>query len=196
MAINKQSKWTSLFGGIVGLGIIILLLYGLYYVYLHVRVIFSGLPKEILAPIIAGSFTIIASFITVSLGRYLERKSVAEQEHRAKKAPLYQELVNFVLRTSANNGEDKMSEDEQLKFLLRFTETLLIWGSSDVINKWSIFRKQLIDPDPSVSSIDSLFLLENVLLAIRKDMGHKHSNFKKGDILCLFVNDIRNFITK
>ena len=36
----------------------------------------------------------------------------------------------------------------------------------------------------------SLFVLENMLFAIRRDLGHKNKNLKQGDLLSLFVTDI------
>jgi hypothetical protein len=38
-----------------------------------------------------------------------------------------------------------------------------------------------------------LFQVENLLIAIRKDLGHKNVGFKKGTILGLFINDIQDY---
>lgn len=43
---------------------------------------------------------------------------------------------------------------------------------------------------------DNLFILEDIIFEIRKDMGQKKSGLKQGDILAFFVNDIREYIPK
>jgi len=35
-----------------------------------------------------------------------------------------------------------------------------------------------------------------LLLAIRQDLGHKNSGFKRGTVLRLFINDIDDFVRK
>lgn len=39
-------------------------------------------------------------------------------------------------------------------------------------------------------TLESINLTENLLLAIRKDMGHKNKGLQQGDILSLFINDV------
>ena len=39
-----------------------------------------------------------------------------------------------------------------------------------------------------------LFLYENLLMEIRKDLGHKNQGFKRGTLLGLFVNDIDKYL--
>src|SRR4051812_32942087 len=60
--------------------------------------IFSGLQKEVAAPLIAASATIIVAVITVIVGKFYERKRAIEQEHRNKKIPIYEEFVEFLFK--------------------------------------------------------------------------------------------------
>ena len=39
-----------------------------------------------------------------------------------------------------------------------------------------------------------IFAVERLLLAIRKDVGHKNRNLKQGDLLSIFINDIDSFL--
>jgi hypothetical protein len=41
---------------------------------------------------------------------------------------------------------------------------------------------------------ESMFIVEDVLLEMRKDLGHPNRGFNKGDILRLFVNDIDKYL--
>jgi hypothetical protein len=127
------------------------------------------------------------------LGKYFERKYIVSQEQRVKRTPIYQELITFIFKLLPAKEEERLSEGEQIEFMKKFTETVLLWGSNEVIKEWSLFRMNIIN---SSQSSNNLFLLENVLIAIRKDLGHKSTGIKKGDILRLFVNDIDDFLAK
>ena len=82
-----------------------------------------------------------------------------------------------------------VSEAEILDFLQGFVEKITVWGSDDVLKAVIAFKSQASDvtaQDPA----KSLFVLENMLFAIRRDLGHKNKNLKQGDLLSLFVTDI------
>lgn len=88
-----------------------------------------------------------------------------------------------------------MPEKEMQEFFIEFTQKLMIWGSDEVVAQWSKYRRVLIKhSEDGQSDSNDMFELENLLLAIRKDTGHKNKNLKKGDLLGLFVNDIENYI--
>lgn len=40
----------------------------------------------------------------------------------------------------------------------------------------------------------AMFYFEDLMLEIRKDLGHKNKGFEKGDVLSLFINDIKNYV--
>lgn len=88
----------------------------------------------------------------------------------------------------------KYTEKEMLDDILSFSKKLTLWGSNKVIKKWLAFRKmsQAENKNPT----DNLFILEDIIFEIRKDMGQKKSGLKQGDILAFFVNDIREYIPK
>lgn len=180
---------------ILSIIIITIFVYSLYAFFSYVRAIFSDLPKEVLAPIIAGLFTVIVSLITVYLSKYLERKSTIEQEQRPKKVEIYLELIHSILSLmpTQDNRQKPMSQDEIIVFIKKFTETVIIYGSNDVILAWSNWRNKLIIADPN-KSFELLLELENVIFAIRKDLGHKKGKFKQKDVLRMFINDIDSAI--
>lgn len=95
----------------------------------------------------------------------------------------------------ATSGEDQslaITEDEMLTKLKDFTENILIWGSDDVVAEWSNFRSKSISGFQNPEQI--LFEVENLLLAIRKDLGHSNKGLTKGKLLGVFVNDIDKYI--
>ncbi|WP_037287758.1 hypothetical protein [Saccharibacillus sacchari] len=175
------------------IGTIILLVIGflIWFLIKWLLSIFNAIPKEVAAPLIAASATIIVSVLSIVIAKYYEKKRAIELEHRNKKIPIYEDFVEFLFKLLMSEKiEGKpMSEKEMLEFMSRFTQKLVVWGSDDVINQWSKCRN-LFANEESTEKNKIMFQIEELLIAIRKDTGHKIGKYKKGDILRLFINDI------
>lgn len=65
-----------------------------------------------------------------------------------------------------------------------------------MIIKWIEIRELNSKSNSNANAIDNLFLLEEVIFLIRKDLGQKNSNLEKGDILRFFINDIDDYVPK
>jgi hypothetical protein len=164
------------------------------------------------AAIIAGSFTFIVSVLSFVLTRAFEKnKELAqrrweqEQELRKQYIPIYQELVEFLFKLlRASKTEKPMSEEEMSKFFVSFTQKTVVWGSDKFIKDFSEFRESSAvyaeqATGRSVTTDDlihTMVKLENLLYSIRADCGHENKGLGKGDLLTLFINDLRNYIPK
>ena len=91
-------------------------------------------------------------------------------------------------------GKKQPSENEMIKFMAEITQELVIWGSDEMINAFYKFRMISIEitDGNSDNPYSVLIMVEDLLLAIRKDLGHKNKNVSQGKILGLFVNDLPN----
>lgn len=89
---------------------------------------------------------------------------------------------------------EEYTESEMAQDMLSFSKQLSLWGSSRVIKKWLKFRmaSQNSDFDP----IENLFIMEDIIFDIRKDMGQKRNGLKRGDMLAFFINDIHDILSK
>lgn len=193
-----MNKWRDLFNFILGLVIFII---GGYLIFQFLRMIYItvGLLKTLSNPIIValitGVVTILGSVISITVGKYYERKLLVEQEMREKKIPIYETLLEFSFKLFLGEkiDEEKMSEAELTKKLMQFTEQSIIWGSDEVISAWSNFRNQALERNKSehgISGQEFMNSFAKVLLAIRKDIGHKNKNINENILLGLFINDL------
>lgn len=170
------------------------------------RWFFSGVNPTVTAAIVAGVATTVISVFTVVIGRYLERRSAIEAEIRKSKTPVYSELVTSYMSIFNSAMEEKVEEGAAAKpegttakqavgfveVMQKLTPQLLTWAGDDVLVKWSRYRRLAGSLDP----IDSMFELEKVFVAIRKDIGHSNRKVGKGDVLGLFVNDIHEYLDR
>lgn len=194
-----SNKIKSTFQFVLGILILLGLGYIFYLVTKELIKLFSGLNKDIAAAIIAASVTIILSVISIVLTKILERRSEIVRELRLKKIPIYEELIKFWFNVlfASKAGKQPPSEKEIVIFLNDFTQKLIIWGSDGVLKYYTIFRDKLINADANkitAAHFDGMFIFEKLMLEMRKDLGHKNKNILKGDILSLFINDIKKYI--
>lgn len=170
-----------------------LLLYGTWIIIEYLMKSLMALPSEIAAAIIATMVTTLGSVGTIMLGKYRERKLEIEKELREKKIPMYDSMIDFFLN-KVFFSETRITEEEMKLYFRDITQKLIIWGSDEVISKWSSYRIHLVenadnqDPEQLKSS---LLELEGLFRAIRKDTGHDNKNLKQGDILRMFINDFK-----
>lgn len=154
------------------------------------RWLFEGVDSTVSAAIVAAAATTMVSALGIALGRYFERRHQIEVELRERKIPMYTEFVEGLMKIF--NSEDEQEEPavvedpefDMVGFLRAMTPQLMIWASNDVVSKWSVFRRGFQN-DP----IAYMFMMEELLTAIRKDLGHA-GNLPKGHLLGLYINDI------
>ncbi len=108
--------------------------------------------------------------------------------------PRRAKIINFIFSlTFADKLEkERPTENEMIKFMAEITQELVIWGSDEMLNAFYKFRMTSIENTGGDSSnpFGVLIMVEDLLLAIRKDLGHKNKNVSRGKILGLFVNDL------
>jgi hypothetical protein len=80
------------------------------------------------------------------------------------------------------------------KFFQRFTKGLIVYGSAEMVQSWSTYRRRYFaspqpPPDPN---LDPTILLgfEKILSNIRREFNHHDRRLKRGDLLGLFVDDV------
>lgn len=199
---KKISVWQTIFGSIVLAGGAILMVWGLVSIWRLFWDYISHSKPEIGAAIIAASGTIIVSVLSFVVGRFLERnkeieqrKREIEQEIRKAYLPIYQELIDFLFKViQAQKTSMPITLDEMNTFFTDFTPKILVWGSDRFIRDFSAFRESGII---SVSDPTKFMLiLEKLLYSIRYDCGHENKGLEGGDLLALFITDVRQYINK
>ena len=180
----------------VTLGLIIsgLILWGVFKLLQTLLDTFLQVNPTLGAGIIAASATIIVSVISVLIAKQMEFRATLSKEHREKKIPFYEGMVKFIFRTvfAEKLGLEPLTEKEMFQEMSKFTENLIVWGSDDVIDAWFKFRNKSIHGDGT--GVNIMFAVEDLLLAIRRDLGHKNKGLKQGKVLGLFINDIHEHI--
>jgi hypothetical protein len=132
-------------------------------------------------PAIVGTIsTALLGFVGLVYQRSRERSQELETSHRAEMSPIYEELVETV------KDIDKFAskpEAEQAAFFKEIATKLTPHGPSPVVRTWIAWLRSLPHKPLSVS----LHAQEQLLLAIRKDLGLNNNALKRGDLVRLYL---------
>ena len=199
--------WNKIRDFIFAIFIILIFVLSLYE---SLAFIFS-LQKEIAAVIVAGMITIFGSVISYLIARHMERARDAERDIRQRKVPIYEQFVKFLalkylMSTDGSGGAEKSAETTD--FLRRFSVDITIWGSDDVVREWIKFKtlamkfalvagEGLPERDTEANIVQRAIIpIGNLLLAIRKDIGHSNKKLSNLDIMRLFYYDLDEVLAK
>ncbi|GIN38467.1 hypothetical protein [Heyndrickxia oleronia] len=188
-----KSKIVNVIIFLLGLGLIFLFC---YYLYKVIHWAFTTLNEQVLAAFIAGIFTVLVTALSLVLTKRYEFNKQIKEQHQLKKVPIYEEFLEFWFKIllSSTTGK-KITDKDMMIFISEFTQKLILWGSDDVIKEYGNFRDyfKTVGGENRVTSFDSLKRFENLLLAIRKDAGHRNKDINQLDLLRLFINDIDKY---
>ena len=156
----------------------------------------TSLSPQVATAIVAGVATLLVSVFSVLWSKRVERLGEIEQEQRKEKIPVYEEFLSLVFRIVLADklGEGPVPEQDMMKFISVFSQKIIVWGSDDVLKEYATFRRLSAAATAQEAPILNLFAIERLLLAIRRDVGHKNKNLAQGDLLRIFINDIDTFL--
>ena len=160
--------------------------FGLYWFVAALIDKLASVQGDLSKALVASSATIVIAAITVVLGKLWEQRLKTREDIRAKKIPVYEKQIEtfFSVFMSEKISGKKISERDLMKAFTAFSEKLIVWGSADVIQAWVKFRTTKFD------GADGLKVMDELFLAIRKDLGNDSSKLKNHELLRLFVNDL------
>ena len=183
---QRHPRWNTFFG------LIILILLGIC-VFFFVKFIGKGfvefvqflieLSSKLDAVIIVALITAIVTIVSGVISKIIDYKQKRREYLSQKREEQYAEFINvyYKMQEKISKGE-LYSQEEMFDDVQKFQKKLMLWGSNRVIKAWIDFRTNA-SPDGS----NVLFYMENILYAIRKDMGYK--NLGKGKLLSMSIND-------
>lgn len=195
---NKKSLIKNIIVGILVLGIIVYIvvwLIGLFLGYVGVFVNrLSNMDAVVIVALITGSVSILGVVISSIVSKIVEYRQNTKRYLYEKKEEPYSEFIEMVYKIQEKGkAKENINDEEMLDDIFSFSKKLTLWGSNKVIRKWLAFRKISQEQNDNTENI---FMLEEIIFEIRKDMGQKKSGLEKGDILAFFVNDIEDYLPK
>lgn len=163
-------------------------------VILAIYKLFARLPSQVATAVTAIIAAGLGAAVTAILTKRSERRMEIERQIREEKIPIYESFLAFWFKLVPGKGmpQNTMAQEEMIEFLREFTQKMITWGSDDVLKVYCKMRKSLVEQanSPTQSNYGAILLLEEMLYAIRRDLGHKNNGLSQGDVLALFIDDV------
>jgi len=180
---------------VIGLGVFAAIVWSLWLLWSKAWNSLTTLNPTIAAGIVAAISAVAVSVLSVIVSKFFDQRIAVLKEHRDKKIPVYEELLDILFRSTYGDrlGDANWSPEEQLKKMVGFTQKVIIWGSDEVIKAYFQFRTIVLN----ASDLSAVALaVESVLFAIRRDLGHKNQGLTSGMLLGTFINDLHKLAKK
>lgn len=147
-----------------------------------------------LHPLIA--IGILVLVVAAGSWRYIldeREKWTKEAELRKRRAEVYEQFLAIWLDIARSKKAEecpRLPTDEQMERLFQLHPLILLWASDGVIQQYLRFR-EMVNLSEKVSALQTLPLLENLVIAMRRDLGQDAITGRCGDLLRQFAEDAR-----
>lgn len=150
----------------------------------------STTDKVIIVAMITGMVSIIGVVFTSVIAKIVDYRYNVKKYLNDKREVPYEQFINMVyaiMEDTKKPQNERMSEQDMIKKVSEFSKGLTLWGSNRVVKKWIQYRKASL----TKPGTENLWLLEDIIYEIRRDMGQR-KKLSKGDALSFFINDMDN----
>ncbi|MFC1581226.1 hypothetical protein ACFL4N_10015 [Thermodesulfobacteriota bacterium] len=151
----------------------------------------SSLDSNLAIGVLTAATTVIVAALTVSLGRYFERKKEIEAHFRERKVEIYDEFLHAFFKIFAGDDTAKPDENDLVSFLREWQRKMILWGGSNVLSAYMKWNTNLRKGEPNAQSV---FLMEAFFKAIRKDLGLSNRGLGKGIFSHLMLKNAELFL--
>ena len=171
--------------GLPALAVLVALVYG-------VKLLVEAGQPGLAGSVLTAATTVIISTMTLVAGRYLERKRELEALHRDKKIPISGKFLGGIYETFQSTGKNKKGDEKRiLNLFLEWQREITLWGGSDVVGVYNEGKSARKNNEPNAKTV---FMTEDLILAIRKELGHDNIGIKKGAFVHMILREPELFL--
>lgn len=171
---HKKKERIYAFAGVLLLGLCIWLV---WWIFSTAWAKLSSLNTNLAVGLLTAVTTVLVAALTVSLGRYFERKKEIESHFREKKVEIYDEFLKEFFKLFSGEVDQTPDENDLVSFLREWQRKMILWGGSDVLASYLKWKVHLGKGEPDAQS---MFLTEEFFKSIRKDLGLSNRGLEKG----------------
>jgi len=158
-----------------------LLVWGALWIIFAVWRRFAALNESLAVGLLTAASTILVATLTITLGRYFERKKEVEAHFREKKSAIYDSFLTAYFKFTHTESRENV---DQVAFLREWQREVILWGGATVLTtylKWMAHLKK------GVPDAQSMFLMDDFFRAIRRDLGLPNRGLERGAFIRLML---------
>ena len=173
---------------LLALAVLVGVVYGTWWLLAQLLAWVMVQPSQVAAAIIAFAGTVIAGIGAVVISQQRAKAREITESHRPNKTKLYTEFITRVVGIMREHKGGKTLDAAATKkledFFFDFTTRVMLWGSPSVLQHYGAFRRVGEKANPNI-----LLLLDDILQAMRKDLGLSNWGLTRGDLIKMLLTD-------
>ena len=174
------------------LSVVVAAAWGVLWVVSQIWSQFKLLDAKLSVGILTASTTVLVATLTVVLGKYYERMKDIEAHYRQRKTEIYDEFLSEFFKLYYSSEEESGEERDLTEFLREWQRKMILWGGQDVLVKYIEWMTNIKSGNPNAQS---MFLMGEFFLEVRKDLGHKNSKLNKATFVHLILQNPGLFLS-
>ena len=173
---------------LLALGVLVGAAYAAWWLFAELLEWVMAQSSQIAAAIITFGGTVIVGIGAVVISQQRAKARQIADSHRPHKTKLYTEFISQVVGMMRQNRAKRTPDAAAMKkledFFFDFTTRVMLWGSPGVLQHYGAFRRVGERPDPNI-----LLLVDDILQAMRKDLGLSNWGLARGDLIKMLLTD-------
>lgn len=114
------------------------------------------------------------------------------EAHRGRMMPVYHELLKLVWEQAGQNREPS---EEVVEFMRDLKSRQLVLGApKDMIQAFNRWEREAKVAQENGDNVALVVAWEDLLRAMRRDLGHDDSDLSQGELMRVFIEDIDEFL--
>ena len=114
------------------------------------------------------------------------KKREREARFFSEKRAAYIKFINLLFGMLKNPDQAK-NQNKLKNIMMDFVKDIMIWGNGEMVQTYNEYRLN-IENEKETDPHKTLFYMEKLLQAIRKDLGHDDSALESGQLIRLLLN--------
>lgn len=133
----------------------------------------------------AGIIGFISAIAVVSFTHYYTKKREISARHFTDKRKGYMEFIDlFFEQIQLGKKNQNISQKKMIDKIALFKKSLMVWGGPEIIELWNSFE---LKSEEQLSGKEMMQVFEDILRAIRKDLGHDDVTLPYGNLTALIL---------
>lgn len=127
----------------------------------------------------------IGAIAVASFTHYQTKKREISARHFTDKRKGYMEFIDlFFEQIQLGKKNQNVSQKKMVDKMALFKKSLVVWGGPEIIEVWNSFELKSTEQR---SDKEMMQVFEDILRAIRKDLGHNDATLPNGNLTALIL---------
>lgn len=185
--MSKIVRTNQFLGIFLGIGVTVVSGYFVWIVLTRLVSFLENANPSVSAAVVGAASTLLVGVSGALYTQAQIQKRGIEEAHRSKKVEIYKDFLevigNVVASHNSNVLPETLTEQELIKFMIKFKTNVILWGDPKVINAYLEFEKT------SKSGGSIIFSIDNLYKAIREDIGLSNRGLDKYQLIKMYLKD-------